>query len=93
MLKYNFTLPIKRLVFIGLLSISNTVFAGSYEDFFKATQTDEVKVISNLLSRGFDPNTVNLNAEPALLATLREGSLKSFELLAKHPKVLSLIHI
>ena len=87
MLKYNFTLSIKRIVFIGLFTISSTIFAGSYEDFFKATQTDEVKVISSLLSRGFDPNTVNLNAEPALLATLREGSLKSFEVLAKHPKV------
>ena len=87
MLKFNFTLPIKYIVFIGFLSIVNTGHAGSYEDFFKATQTDEVKVISSLLSRGFDPNTVNLNAEPALLATLREGSLKSFEVLAKHPKV------
>ena len=87
MLKYNFTLSMKRIVFIGLFTISSTIFAGSYEDFFKATQTDEVKVISSLLSRGFDPNTVNLNAEPALLATLREGSLKSFEVLAKHPKV------
>ena len=46
MLKYNFTLSIKRIVFIGLFTISSTIFAGSYEDFFKATQTDEVKVIS-----------------------------------------------
>ena len=77
----------KYVVLIGLFSFNPLIFAGSYEDFFKAIQHDEVKVVSSLLSRGFDPNTVNMTAEPAVLYALRSGSLKSFEALVKHPNV------
>lgn len=83
----NFNYFKKYIVFIGFISFSILSFGGSYEDFLKALKDDEVKVVSSLLVRGFDPNTVNLNAEPALLYALREGSLKSFEVLAKQPKV------
>ncbi len=86
LIKY-FNYSKKYIVFIVFISISMFGFGGSYEDFFKALQDDEVKVVSSLLERGFDPNTVNLNAEPALLYALREGSLKSFEVLAKQSKV------
>ena len=77
----------KYVVLICLISFNSLAFAGSYEDFFKAIQHDEVKVVSSLLSRGFDPNTVNMTAEPAVLYALRSGSLKSFEALVKHPNV------
>ena len=60
--------------------------AGAYEDFFEATQKDQVKVISSLLSRGFDPNTVNLEGEPAIFHALKNDSINSFELLIRHPK-------
>ena len=76
----------KLYVLIGFYLASFACWAGSYEDFFKAANNDDVQVISSLLGRGFDPNTVNLNAEPALLFTLRSEALKSFELLVKHPK-------
>lgn len=79
---------IKNLsVFIVLFLISLLCVAGSYEDFFKAIQDDDVKVVSSLLSRGFDPNTVNLNADPALFAALQMGSFQTFEVLIKHPQV------
>jgi len=87
MLTINFNYFKKYIVFIGFISFSILSFGGSYEDFLKALKDDEVKVVSSLLVRGFDPNTVNLNAEPALLYALREGSLKTFEVLAKQPKV------
>ena len=86
MLIFNFNKLIKCYVFIVLYSFSHLGFAGSYEDFFKAAQFDDSRTISSLLARGFDPNTVNLNAEPALLYALSEGSVKAFEVLAKHPK-------
>lgn len=76
----------KYVVLIGICAIFSTAFAGSYEDFFKAVQRDEVKVVSSLLARGFDPNTVNLNAEPALFLAFREASWKSLEVLVMHPK-------
>ena len=76
----------KRIVFIVFFSFHSLSFAGSYEDFFIALQNDQVKVISSLLSRGFDPNTVNLKAEPALHNALSVGALASAEVLVRHPK-------
>ena len=76
----------KYIVLIGFISINTSAIAGSYEDFFKAIRDDEVKVVSNLFSRGFDPNTLSLNAEPAILKSLVHGSLKVYEQIAKHPK-------
>ena len=77
---------IKYVVYIGFIFNSFSSFAGSFEDFFMAIRNDEVKVISNLFGRGFDPNTVNLQGEPAILNSLKLGSLKSFEFIAQHPK-------
>ena len=77
----------KFVVFVVLSSVSALSVAGSYEDFFIALQNDQVKVVSNLLNRGFDPNTVNLKAEPALLNALNVGALTSAEILVRHPKI------
>ena len=87
MLRNYFKKQYKYIVYIAFLINTSSSFAGSYEDFFLAIKNDEVKVISSLLVRGFDPNTVDLNGEPAILNTLRHGSLKSFELIAKQPKL------
>ncbi len=72
------------IVFIGVLFFSLSVKAGSYEDFFKAVQFDNVRVVQALLQRGFDPNTVNPEGVPALLLAVREPSLQVAELLAAH---------
>ena len=85
LIKY-FNKLIKYFVYIGFILNSFSSFAGSFEDFFMAIRNDEVKVISNLFTRGFDPNTVNLQGEPAILNSLKLGSLKSFEFIAQHPK-------
>ena len=83
----NFNKVKKYIVFIGFSVFSVLSAAGSYEDFFIALQNDQVKVVSSLLSRGFDPNTVNLKAEPALLNALNVGALTSAEVLVRHPKI------
>ncbi len=75
----------KFVVFIGFMLTSFWVQAGSYEDFFKAVQFDNVRVVQGLLQRGFDPNTVNAEGVPALMLAVREPSLKVAELLAAHP--------
>jgi len=85
LIKY-FRKLIKYVVYIGFIFNSFSSIAGSFEDFFTAIRNDEVKVISNLFTRGFDPNTVNLQGEPAILNSLKLGSLKSFEFIAQHPK-------
>ena len=85
LIKY-FRKLIKYVVYIGFIFNSISSIAGSFEDFFTAIRNDEVKVISNLFTRGFDPNTVNLQGEPAILNSLKLGSLKSFEFIVQHPK-------
>ena len=77
----------KLIVFNGLLSIQLLSLAGSYEDFFKAVQSDDVKTVQALLQRGFDPNTVNPMGVPGLMIAVREPSLKVAQLLAAWPKV------
>jgi ankyrin repeat protein len=82
----SFNKTIKCIVFICFSSFSYFSIAGSYEDFFIALQNDQVHVVSSLLNRGFDPNTVNLKAEPALLNALNVGAMASAETLVRHPK-------
>lgn len=81
-----FNFPKNLLVFIGFFYFSFSVFAGSYEDFFKAVQSDNVRVVQGLIQRGFDPNTVNPDGVPALMLAVREPSLKVAELLAAYPQ-------
>lgn len=80
-----FNKHIKYVVLYVFLSI-NLSCAGSYEDFFEATKRDQVKVVSNLLGRGFDPNTVNLNAEPAIFDAWKNEAFNVLESLIRHPK-------
>lgn len=77
----------KSIVFIGLMSVQLISLAGSYEDFFKAVQFDDVKTVQALLQRGFDPNTVSPKGVPGLMIAVREPSLKVAQLLASWPKV------
>lgn len=77
----------KSIVLIGLLMVQLTSSAGSYEDFFKAVQMDDVKTVQALLQRGFDPNTVNPAGLHGLMIAVREPSLKVAQLLAAWPKV------
>lgn len=81
----HFNKILKNIVLYVFLSNLSFSWAGSYEDFFQATQRDQVQVVSNLLSRGFDPNTVNVNAEPAIFDAWDHGALKVLESLIRHP--------
>ena len=83
---FNFNNSLKSFVFIGFLSFQLNAQAGSYEDFFKAVQFDNVRTVQTLLQRGFDPNTVNPEGVPALMLAVREPSLKVAELLASWPQ-------
>ena len=75
-----------NVVLIGLFCFGMNAQAGSYEDFFKAVQVDNVRTVQTLLQRGFDPNTVNPEGVPALMVAVREPSLKVAELLASWPQ-------
>lgn len=76
----------KSIVFIGFFSFTFLSLAGSYEDFFKAVQFDDVRTVQSLLQRGFDPNTVNPAGHSGLMLAVREPSLKVAEVLAGWPQ-------
>jgi len=83
---YHFNIFKKSFVLIGFLSFLSFASAGSYEDFFKAVQSDDVKTVQSLLQRGFDPNTVNPAGLSGLMLAVREPSLKVAEVLAGWPQ-------
>lgn len=76
MIKY-----LRYLTYLFVFIASFSIQAGSYEDFFAAIVRDEAKTIANLLSRGFDPNTVNPKGVPALILAVQEPSPKVLDTL------------
>lgn len=77
---------IKKLIYLVVLLGHSLLHAGSYEDFFVAIKQDDAGAITNLLRRGFDPNTPNPEGLPGLYLALREPSLKVAEALIAWPK-------
>ena len=76
-MKFYFKLILLLYVFIGYFP----VFAGSYDDFFKAIDLDQPEVVLELLQRGFDPNSPNPKGQPALMLAMQKSSNKVAEVL------------
>ena len=78
-------LGLRRFVAISgalLAFAAMPVSAGAYEDFFKAVKIDNASMVSDLLSRGFDPNAIEPDRnDTGLILALRENSLKVVEVL------------
>ena len=73
------------LYLIVALSIS-LAHSGSYDDFFVAIKRDDAQAINVLLSRGFDPNTLDPKGLNGLYLALRDQSLKAAGVLITWPK-------
>ena len=76
----------KYLVFVFVFAWFSVAQAGSYEDFFAAIKKDDGGVITELLRRGFDPNTPSPDGQDGLYLALRDGSLKAANALIDWPK-------
>jgi ankyrin repeat protein len=61
--------------------------AGSFTDFFRAIDVDDVAAVQSLLANGFDPNAANAKGNSALYMALRDKSLKVAKLLIEQPKI------
>ena len=83
MLRIYFRFIAYLIVYIGYSSAS----AGSYDDFFKAIKEDNPVVLSNLMNRGFDVNTISPLGEYALILALREPRLKAARVLIGWPNL------
>ena len=71
----------KKTLYLSVLSVSFSVFSGSYEDFFAAIKKDDPAAVTSLLKRGFDANTRDEKGLHGLHLALQEPSLKVAEVL------------
>ena len=81
-MRHHFRFIVYLVLALGL----STVRAGSYEDFFSAVKRDDAPAITNLLLRGFDPNTPDPAGRPGLFIAVQEGSIKAAEALLHFPQ-------
>ena len=77
----------RKVFYLIVLIGYSSVFAGSYEDFFKAIKDNNAAAVTALLQRGFDVNAVNPAGEHGLLLALREPNVKVAQALMAWPKV------
>lgn len=81
---------LKRLIRTSIYLIVSIgyfcAFAGSYDDFFKAIKQDNAAALTDLMRRGFDPNTTNEQGVPGLIVAMREPAFKAAAALIAWPK-------
>ena len=82
-----FNLFLMALLTLGITLQSSLVQAANEKDFWFYVTNDKTEDIAELLSRGFDPNALNKNQQPALIQAVRDGSWKAFDLLLSNPKI------
>jgi uncharacterized protein len=77
---------LRYFLYLILATWLSAATAGSFEDWFIAVKRDDPKAVSELLKRGFDPNTVDPSGRQGLFMALQDGSLKVAEVLVAWPK-------
>ena len=77
---------LKLAIYLVMAFAFSVTHSGSYEDWFIAIKRDDPKAVSELLKRGFDPNTVDRSGRQGLFMALQDGSLKVAEALIAWPK-------
>ena len=77
---------LKFLLYLFLATAVSWANAGSFDDFFQAVKRDDPKTITELLKRGFDPNTIDPSGRPGLFMALQDGSLKAADVLVDWPQ-------
>lgn len=77
---------VKSLVLVSFSLFSQLTRAGSYEDYFKAIPLDDVRTVTQLLQRGFDPNTISPKGLHGLFLAVQTDALKTASVLIHWPK-------
>lgn len=77
----------KTFLYLIVFYCYSTCHAGSFDDFFNAIKRDDADTVRVLLSRGFDPNTLDPAGNHGLLLGVRQSSLKVVAVLLAWPKV------
>ncbi len=77
----------KKLLYLVAATGISAAHAGSYEDFFSAVIRDDPGTIQALVSRGFDPDSLDPKGRPALVIAVQAGSQRVVEALLDMPSV------
>lgn len=77
---------IRKAFYLAVITGFSCANAGSYEDFFIYIQRDNGRALTELINRGFDPNTLNPDGEHGLLLALKQPSLTAVEALVASQK-------
>ena len=67
--------------------VSACAHATVYDDFFTSIIRDNASNITSLLQRGFDPNSLSPEGQPALVMALQRDSQRAFEALLQSKKI------
>ena len=75
----------KNIFYLFVLFTTCTALAGSYEDFFVAVKRNAGGSVTELLQRGFDPNTPDPSGNIALVLALQAENFAVAEALMARP--------
>jgi ankyrin repeat protein len=77
----------KKILYIIVAVWISGIYAGAFDDFFRAIRTDDAATVGQLLERGFDPNTHEESGQSALTLAVRERADHVIDALLKHPQL------
>lgn len=75
------------LFYIVVLIAFSSAKAGAYEDFFIAVNRGDDRTVSQLLARGFDPNSMAENGQTPLILALRDEQERVAHALMRSPQL------
>jgi uncharacterized protein len=78
---------LKKLAYLCVAIGFSGVFAGSYDDFFRAVEVNDGVAIRALVQRGFDANSRDPKGQTGLILALRGGAFDAADALLKAPNV------
>ncbi len=81
------TIHFKLIGYLIVLMGFCNAFAQSYDEFFSAIQRDDASTVAQLLQRGFDVNSRDVQGRPGLYAALQDESYRAATALLGSPKI------
>ena len=78
---------LRFIVYLVAAISFSSAWAGAYEDFFGAIARDDARTVTELLQRGFDPNSRDEQGQAALYVALRQPAPAAAEALWAHPQL------
>jgi ankyrin repeat protein len=77
----------RYLFYLSVCVAFSVASAGAFNDFFLAIRNDNPRTVTELLLRGFDPNTHEESGQSAITLAVREDARQVVDVLLKHPQL------